>query len=823
MLSNIRWVVGHGSRAGRDLAFIALIAVVSFVTAARFDALETIVEWSHNYEHWNIDEIVVVLMILTIASSIFAWRRWQEAQSELAERKRVDEVLRVSEAELRAVFAAIPDIILVIDKNGRYLKIAPTNPDLLYRPPADLVGKTVHEVFPAEEANAFLGHIRRALETRQPVHTEYSLTIGDTGVWFAGTTTPMLDDAVLYMARDITERKRAEQALVQLAAIVESSDDAIFSKTMEGTIVSWNAGAERLFGYTAAEVKGRSVTMLLAPDRPNEEVTILERIKRGERMQHYETVRVRKDGSLVDISLSVSPIKDAAGVPTGISVIGRDITERKKLDRLKNEFVSTVSHELRTPLTSIRGSLGLLAGGVVAELPVAARGMIDIAYKNSERLVRLINDILDIEKIEAGKLAFNLKPVELTLLVEQALEANRGYAEQFGVSVELAQAAPGAMVMADADRLMQVLANLLSNAAKFSPANGVVTVDVTRHGHSLRVAVTDQGAGIPEAFQGRIFQKFAQADSSDTRQKGGTGLGLSITRAIVEKLGGQVGFTTQIGLGSTFYFDLPEWWPTAVPEASQPVGDARSRILICEDDRDIATLLGLFLKEAGFDSDIVATAAAAKQLLAQRHYVAMTLDLALPDQHGLALIRELRTQEGSCMPAIIVVSAAADEGRAALHGDAVGIADWIDKPIDSARLVRAVKQAAANVRGSRARILHLEDDGDLLNVVASILRDVADVIPVTTVEQARQQLEQESFDLAILDIELPDGDGLELLPLLNGRGTSPTPVILFSACEVTALTARQVAASLTKSRTSNEQLLETITALIEARSAVAAV
>ncbi|MFL5805062.1 MAG: ATP-binding protein [Roseiflexaceae bacterium] len=237
--------------------------------------------------------------------------------------------------------------------------------------------------------------------------------------------------------------------------------------------------------------------------------------------------------------------------------IQHELNERKRIERLKDEFVATVSHELRTPLTSIRGALGLIAGGVTGEIPAQTMAMIEIARTNSERLLRLINDFLDIEKIEAGKMAFTLWPLQIMPLVEQAIAANRAYGEQFGVIFVLEHVAPGATIATDSDRLMQVLNNLLSNAAKFSPPGGTVYVAVACREGTLRIGVRDRGPGIPAEFRSRIFQKFAQADSSDTRQKGGTGLGLSIAKAIVERLGGQIGYETELSVGTTFYVDLP--------------------------------------------------------------------------------------------------------------------------------------------------------------------------------------------------------------------------------------------------------------------------
>jgi len=264
------------------------------------------------------------------------------------------------------------------------------------------------------------------------------------------------------------------------------------------------------------------------------------------------------DGRPRWLSATKVPLKNDAGQVIGIVGMSRDVTVRQEIDRLKSEFITTVSHELRTPLTSIRGSLGLLAGGAAGEISHSAKLMVDIAYKNSERLTRLVNDILDIERIEGGKLAFHIAPLDLTRLVEHAIDANRGYGEQFGVTFVLTHGVPGAYVQGDADRLTQVFTNLLSNAAKFSPAGATVEVAVTRRGQWLRVGVTDHGAGVPEAFRARIFGKFAQADSSSTRQNGGAGLGLSIAKAIIERHGGRIDYISEPDQGATFFVDLPE-------------------------------------------------------------------------------------------------------------------------------------------------------------------------------------------------------------------------------------------------------------------------
>jgi signal transduction histidine kinase len=234
-----------------------------------------------------------------------------------------------------------------------------------------------------------------------------------------------------------------------------------------------------------------------------------------------------------------------------------DISERKRVERLKDEFVATVSHELRTPLTSIAGALGLLAGGAVDRLPDSALRLITIAHSNCQRLVRLVNDILDIEKIESGATAFDLQRVEVSSLVAQVVEANQMNAEEHGLTIRLDAASAALEVQADPDRLAQVVTNLLSNAIKFSASGEEVTVAIADIGGAARISVQNRGRGIPEAFRARVFEKFAQADASDARTKGGTGLGLSIVKQIVTRLGGEVAFADVPGGGTVFHVDLP--------------------------------------------------------------------------------------------------------------------------------------------------------------------------------------------------------------------------------------------------------------------------
>jgi len=496
--------------------------------------------------------------------------------------------------------------------------------------------------------------------------------------------------------------------------------------------------------------------------------------------------------------------------------LGR-VYERKKIENLKSEFISTVSHELRTPLTSIKGSLGLIVAGVTGKLSDGLNDMVNIAYNNSDRLVRLINDILDIEKIEVGKMEFNMEVLELAPLMERVVAENKGYAEEYKVRLELFNSLPDIKVQVDTDRIIQAITNLISNAVKFSPEDTIVAVNVSARRQGIRISVSDRGPGIPEEFRDKIFSKFAQADATDSRAQGGTGLGLSISKAIVEEHFGNIGFDTVVGDGTTFYIDLPKYYERleASPYATQ-IAKNTPRVLIVEDDRDIAKLLELMLARDGVKADIAYNAADAKLALMETHYDAMTLDLALPDQDGISLVREIRQIEKIRDLPIVVVSAKAVEGKKELNGHAFGIIDWIQKPIDQEYLNTTLMRAIRSGPNYKPHILHVEDDLDVAHVVSTLIDEIAIVTLATSLEEGKDLLRSQNFDLVILDLMLPDGAGEDLLVEAHKIGVDPPPFIVFSAKEIKSATVSDdIKATLVKSLTSNEQLLSTIRAAIE--------
>ncbi len=600
-------------------------------------------------------------------------------------------------------------------------------------------------------------------------------------------------------------------------AILKTATNPIITIDSRGIIQEANDATTRLLGYDREQMIGKNVSMLM---------NMKDRKGHDQYLENYHTTRkpqiigigreveaLRSDGISVPVHLAVSEINlSGKKLFTGIMT---DLTEFRKIDKMKNEFVSTVSHELRTPLTSIKGSLGLLKASLLGELPDQVKSMITIAYNNADRLIRLINDILDIEKMEAGKLTFIFQKAYLAPLLERVIEANRPYADEYGATIKLEPVDESLRVRCDLDRIEQVMTNLLSNAAKFTPKDGTIHVSTRENGEMIRVSVRDEGPGISKEFRKKIFGKFAQADSSNTKEQGGTGLGLAISKTIIELHGGSIGFETADGKGTTFYFDLPQSQSIEGHEAAPQITAVR-KVLICEDDPDMATLLRLIIDDMNYDVEVCATAEEAKKLLAQNEFSAMTLDLNLPDSDGVSFIKDLRSDEKTKDLPILVVSASAGDGQEALNGSAITLSDWLEKPLDVEKLRSAVARSVKVRHSGAFRVLFIEDDLDQVSVLSPLVGDDAVVDSAQTCSEASRALEANEYDLVILDLMLPDGKGEDLLPLIQANGTQPPQVLVLTNLAVTKSMASKVDAAMVKSQTSTEALRQQIQSLLGA-------
>lgn len=334
----------------------------------------------------------------------------------------------------------------------------------------------------------------------------------------------------------------------RMNAILQNAADAIITTNDQGQIETFNHAAEQIFGYKAADILLHNIAKLT-----NDFST--KNWQNNESRSFALLVGTRQNGEHFPLELTASKI--ALLDQDKFILIARDITARRKVERLQQEFVSTVSHELRTPLTAIRGSLGLLVGGVAGVLPDMAMRMIVLANANTERLTRLINDLLDVQKLESGVLNLVFERLPLPSIIFEAIEANQEYARRLGVRIVGVGEVPNVQLYLDAGRFQQVMANLLSNACKFSEKDGQVELHVQQNGNKVRIEIIDHGPGIAEDFRPRMFQKFSQADASSTKAKGGSGLGLSISKAIVNQMHGEIGYSSVVGEGSCFFIELP--------------------------------------------------------------------------------------------------------------------------------------------------------------------------------------------------------------------------------------------------------------------------
>ncbi|MDP1885772.1 ATP-binding protein [Polaromonas sp.] len=615
-------------------------------------------------------------------------------------------------------------------------------------------------------------------------------------------------------ARDANALLRNSET--QLRDITDTLPALLSYVDADGRFRFHNRAYEEALGLSSEQIEGKHLREVLGEKIYQATIPQVEQVMAGYPVV-YERTRNNPRGDPRDYVVNYFPRYgdgDDEGRVIGFYSLATDVTELKRLDRIKSEFVSTVSHELRTPLTSIRGSLGLISGGVAGQLPDAVKSLVEIAKNNCERLIRLINDILDIEKIESGKMQLDLQELALKPLLVQALAANEGFGAAKNVRLRLVCPDETLRVHADSDRLTQVVTNLLSNAMKFSPPDETVEVHVSRAGLGVRVEVRDRGPGIPDEFRKRIFQKFSQADSSDTRQNSGTGLGLNISRAIIERLGGSMGFESEAGAGTTFFFELPQAQgaqpkdqPVATLAASTP--STRPRILVCEDDRDIAHVIGLMLEKGGFDVDRAYTAAMALAFLEKTSYAAMTVDLDLPDQSGITLVLTLRGQAHTRNLPIVVVSASANEGRIECNSLPLNVSDWLDKPIDENQLILALRLAIARMAKGKPRILHVEDDFDMQRITAAIAQDFAVFEFAASPEEARARLREQQFDLVLLDLALRGASGWEVLADIDALD-KPPPVVVFSATALNRAKAARFAAVLVKAQTSNAEVLQTL-------------
>jgi len=639
----------------------------------------------------------------------------QNATSILLARQRVEqdllearEALQKQSEWLRITLSSIGDGVISTDAEGRVTFLNGVAESLTGWTQDEAAGRPLTEIFRIVNhwtRRAVENPALRALREGRIVGlANHSLLIARDGTErpIDDSAAPMRDSSgatvgAVLVFRDVTARMRADEIQARLAAIVESSQDAVISKTLDGTIQSWNAEAERLFGHTAEEAIGRSITLIIPPERLDEERMIVERLGRGERVEHFETVRMSKTGRRIDLSLTISPIRDATGRVVGASKIARDITDQRRIaealreaDRRKDEFLALLAHELRNPLAPLRNGLEILRlAGADSNAAIRARGMME---RQLGHMVRLVDDLLDVSRINRNKLELRRSRVLLTEVLGNALETARPVIEAAGHELIIALPAEPVHLDADLTRLAQVFSNLLTNSAKYTDRGGRIELAAELRSGEVEVSVRDTGIGIPTDALPHIFEMFSQVDRSIERSTGGLGIGLALVKGLAEMHGGTV--TAESGgpgMGSTFIVRLPLPESLLEPEAPESSGEEagadrpRRRILVVDDNLDSASSMEILLKLLGNEvltvHDGLEAVAAAEQFRPE----VVLMDVGMPRLNGYEATRRIREQPWGQEMIVVALTGWGQESDKEQSREA-GCDGHLVKPVDLAEL-----------------------------------------------------------------------------------------------------------------------------------------
>ncbi len=633
---------------------------------------------------------------------------------DITERRRAEDALQKQSEWLLTTLSSIGDAVISTDAEGRVTFLNSVAESLTGWNQAEAVGRPLPEIFhiinqrtrqPVE--NPALRALREGKRVGLANHTV--LIARDGTEWpIDDSASPMRDRAgatvgAVLVFRDVTERMRAEEVQARLAAIVESSDDAIVSKTLDGIILSWNVGAERLFGYTAREAVGRSILLIIPPEREDEEQEVLERLRRGERIEHFETVRVTKQGRRIDISLTVSPIRDSSGHIIGALKIARNITDWKRAQealreaaRRKDEFLALLAHELRNPLAPLRNGVQVirLAAGDAHTIS-QARDMMD---RQLGHMVRLVDDLLDISRISRNKMELRCARVLLKDILSSAVETARPVIEAAGH--ELIISLPPEPIHLDADltRLAQVFGNLLSNSARYTERGGRIWLAAEQRSGEVVVSVRDTGIGIPADALPHIFDMFSQVDRSLERSTGGLGIGLALVKGLVEMHGGSVTAKSDgLGKGSLFTVRLPtlenrtERVTPATPEDGAAETGPKRRILVVDDNRDSASSMAMILKLSGNEVCTAHDGLDAVKSAERFRPEVVLMDVGMPHLNGYEATRRIREQSWGQGMVVIALTGWGQEDDKVRSQDA-GCDGHLVKPINLSDLEKLLAE-----------------------------------------------------------------------------------------------------------------------------------
>jgi PAS domain S-box-containing protein len=603
----------------------------------------------------------------------------------------------------------------------------------------EAIGQHIKLIIPPElqaEEDDVLAHLRHG----EKIDQYETMRLGKDGrrLNISLTVSPIKDGdgrviGASKVARDITARKQADEARERLAAIIESSDDAIVGKTLDGIITSWNRGAQEMFGYSAAEAVGRHITLIIPPELHSEEDDVLAHIRRGEKIDHFETVRQAKDGRRLNISLTVSPIRDAQGRIIGASKVARDITARKRADeererliareeaarraaeeanRLKDDFLATVSHELRNPLNAMVGWAGLLRSNKLDQQKSAAA--VEAILRGAQAQDQIISDLLDGARILNGRLRLEIRPLQLVNVLQKAIETMRPAIEAKQIRLQTVLDPAASSLAGDPTRLQQVFWNLLSNAVKFTSINGHIKIVLQRINSHVEIVVSDTGIGIEPQLLPHVFDRFRQGDSGTNRRTSGLGLGLAIVRNLVELHGGTVRAESQgPGQGASFAVRLPTLLALAgsgkegsfAPEEEEILlPDERPllqnlRVLVVDDEPGAREVASTVLAQAKAEIKTADSASRALEIMDQWQPDVLVADIGMPGQDGYELIHRVRArspENGGAVPAAALTAYARTKDRLRVLSE--GYQTHVPKPIRPAELIMVVASLAKRIR-----------------------------------------------------------------------------------------------------------------------------
>jgi len=782
---------------------------------------------------------------------IFTLRLFGQIAIGALDRARGQDALSKSEADLRALFSSMQDVVIVYDKDGRYARIAPTNPALLFRPPQDMVGKLIRDILPKDLHEPFMTTIQKVLAGEENVNIEYPLTLGGQQFWFDASVSKLTDDQVFWVARDITERKLSEEALQrrntylavssEIGRLVTSTLDlnTIFSRTV--SLISerfrfyhssifiieetgFNAVLREATGEAGEKMKARrhSVVVgfnsivgkvaesgepMLVNDilqeslyQPNpllldtrSEVAIPLRI--GSRIVGVIDIQSTQKNAFTQDDLSVlQSLADQVAVAIdnarSYELSQQLIKDLREVDQLKSQFLANMSHELRTPLNSIIGFSRVIIKGIDGPITDMQQQDLTAIYNSGQHLLGLINDILDLARIEAGKMELNFEEVHLSEMTTSVMSTAKGLVKE--KPIQLLQRIPADMptVRGDTMRVRQVLLNLISNASKFTDEGSITVETLLQKGPTGKmealINVIDTGPGISLEDQEKLFKAFSQVDGSATRKSGGSGLGLSICANLVQLHSGRISVHSEIGKGSTFWFTLPLYH-----QPKEEIPEGKKVVLAIDDDPQVIGLYERYLNPQGYHVVPLTDPSKAKERILEIKPYVVTLDIMMPNLDGWAVLTSLKSDPDTRNYPVVICSIMEQADK----GFSLGASDYLVKPILEEDLVHALGRLNRN--GDIREVLVIDDDPDDLRLIENLLNQHGQYKPILAASGLRgwEAIKERPPHAIILDIFMPDMDGFTILEnLREDPALRDIPVLVLSGDALTDEQQQQLSA-----------------------------